>query len=169
MADIQIGIIDKVDNKNNLATASTDGRTTDWLKVISVASAFKKHFTPLRVGDQVLIVNPFGKNENGFILSGVFAQQDIPAGADDNVEIFEYEDGTVVKIDLENKVLELNTPNTLTIVCKEANITANSINLKGDTNIDGNLKVSGTIDDKKGTLTDHYHSVSNHSKAEPRP
>jgi phage baseplate assembly protein V len=110
---IQIGTITEVDNKKALARVEVDGRVTDWLPIISMSSKFKRHFTPIRIKDQVMVLNPFGSNENGFILRGVFFKDvDVPIGAEDDIEIIEYEDGTILKFDIKNKLVSIDTPNS---------------------------------------------------------
>lgn len=169
--NIQIGTISEIDNKKGLAIVVTDGRSTDWLPIIYPnATKNKKSSISLSVGDQILLLNPFGENKDGFVLGGLYYEgMLIPSGANDDTEVIEYSDGTVVSFDLKGGLLKVDSPSNITIICQNAKLTADSIHITGDTTIDGDLKVTGTIDDKKGTLTNHKHSVKDHSEAVPRP
>jgi len=135
MSSMQLGTITEVNNKKALARVQVDNRVTDWLQIVSMSSKFKKHFTPIKINDQVMVLNPFGSNENGFILRGVFSKDvDVPAAADDNTEVIEYSDGTLLKFDIENKVISINTPNSFKLnVGGSIDITAGGkININGE-------------------------------------
>jgi phage baseplate assembly protein V len=131
---MQIGTITEVNNKKALAKVLVDERVSDWLPVLSIASAFKKHFIPIKIDDQVMVLNPYGNNENGFILRGIFySEQNVPTGAGDNSEVIEYADGTLLKFDIENKIISINTPSEITIVCENAKVEAKNVDVKADT------------------------------------
>ncbi len=175
---IQVGLITEPNNKKALAKVAVDGRVTDWLPVISMSGKFKRVYSPASVDDQVLVINPHGNNENGFILRGVFSKNlKTPEKAGDDCEVTEYEDGTIITYDKEAKELNVETKskiiikvdNDVIIECKKATIKADKITLDGDTKIIGNLEVTKSIKDKKGDLTGHKHKVTGHNLAEPRP
>ena len=135
MENMQVGTITEVDNKKALAKVMVDDRVSDWLPVLSIASAFKKHFIPTKVNDQVMVLNPHGNNSNGFILRGIFySDTNVPAGAGDNSEVIEYFDGTLLKFDIEKKLISIDTPNSL------------NLNVGGDINIvsKGTINIHGS-------------------------
>jgi len=135
MENMQIATITEVDNKKALAKVVADGRPSDWLPVLSIASAFKRHFIPVKVKDQVLVLNPHGNNSNGFILRGIFfSDTDVPSGAGDNSEVIEYSDGTLLKFDIDKKLISIDTPNSL------------NLNVGGDINIvsKGTINIHGS-------------------------
>jgi len=113
MSSMQLGTITEVNNQKALARVKVDNHVTGWYPIISMSSKFKKHFTPIKINDQVMVLNPFGSNEDGFILRGIFSKDvDVPVGIGDNIEVIEYSDGTLLKFDIENKVISIDTSNS---------------------------------------------------------
>jgi phage baseplate assembly protein V len=168
---LQVGLITEIDNKKALAKVTADGRVSDWLPVLSMASKKKQSYAPLAVDDQVLVLNPHGNNENGFVLFGVYSKKiKTPEGVDDDTEVTIYEDGTKIIYNQKDKKLEIETKSKIEIkVDNDVNLEAKKVTIKADVKIDGNLEVTKVIKDKKGDLTNHKHSVTEHKLAEPRP
>ena len=108
----------------------TDDRLTNWLPVKTKASSFLVEHTPVRIGDQVIVFNPFGKNEDGFVDRNI-TYKDIPLPADVDEDKFykEFEDGTTYIFDTKTKKIILNTPCSVTIT------TAKDITVKTDKNV----------------------------------
>ena len=126
---------------------SVDERVTDWLPVKTQASSFLVVHTPVRINDQVIVFNPFGNNENGFVDRNLtYKDIPLPDEADENKYIQKFEDGTTYIHDVETKEISLNTPCSVTI-----NI-AKDVIVKSDKNInvecvDATIKASSvTVD-----------------------
>jgi phage baseplate assembly protein V len=134
-----VGTISEVSNSTALARVDFGDRTTDWIPILMMASPFKRHWTPLCVGEQVAV---FG-GDMGFGIRGFFCD-DIPepSGSTQNVETIEYQNGNTIIINLD--------ANTVTISGFHSII-------NGDFTVNGNLTVNGTIADSIGILTDHTH------------
>lgn len=162
MNQLQIGKISEVNNKKALAKVVVDSRVTDWLPVLSQATKFKQHFSPLSVDDQVLVLNPHGNNENGFVLSGIYSKKiKTPSQITDKCEAIIYADGTKIIYDSDAKKITIDTPHVIEVKAKK-------LIIKCDVKIEGNLEVTKSIKDKKGDLTEHVHEVSGHKLAKPR-
>jgi len=157
---------------------SVDDRVTSWLPVKTQASSFLVVHTPVRIGDQVMVLNPYGNNEDGFVIRGL-TQKDIPlpSEADEDTFIASFNDNTTYIHNTKDKEISLNTPCSVTIVASKdisvstpKNITfkASKITLDAEVETTKNVKVAGEIDDVLGTLTNHKHSVKDHSEAVPR-
>jgi phage baseplate assembly protein V len=138
--------------------------------VISFANSFKKHWVPIRANEQVLVVFPFGNANKGYIFRGIFwTELKEPAGANNKTEIIEYEDGARLTYNTETsalnvigvKVVEIESADSIVLKSKK-------IVLDGEVETTRSLKVAETISDKKGDLTNHKHSVSDHTIANPR-
>lgn len=130
-----IGTICEVDASRALVRVDIGGRKSSLMPVLMTASSFKKHFTPMRVGEQVAVL---GGLDSGFCVRGIFHQGcREPVDANSNREVLEYENGAKIVID--------TAANTVTI--SGFNIILN-----------GNLTVNGTITDAVGLLTDHTHT-----------
>lgn len=89
---------------------NVDNRVTNWLPVKTKASSFLVEHTPVRINDQVLVFNPFGDNEDGFVDRNItYKDIPLPAGVDQNKFYKEFEDGTVYIHDTKTKKISLNT------------------------------------------------------------
>ena len=91
------GTIVETKSANGLALAKVkiDDRVTDFFPVVSKSNSFKKHYIPVRVGEQVTVFCPFGEANIGFILPSIFNKgSKEPTGARDTREVVTYEDGT---------------------------------------------------------------------------
>jgi len=141
-----------------LATAIVDGRVTDTLPVLSIGNPFKRHFLPMRTGEQVVVISPFGNGDYGFILRNIFSKMcKEPIGGDQNTEIIEYEDGARFSYNTQTKVLAFSTTGEVNIHATTLNVVGET-NFTGGVNIEGALSVSKTITDEKGSVTSHAHS-----------
>lgn len=154
-----VGTISEVVEAKALVRVTLLDRVTDLLPVLMFANTFKKHFVPLRVGEQVIVISPYGEASSGFVIRGIFNRGcREPELANDTTEVMEFEDGTVVLYDTKAKVLFLNCVQDIKVVAGgKIEIKCPSVSIEGNVNVIGNLKVSGTIEDAKGDLTSHNH------------
>ena len=158
----------KMSEGKALARVKLFERETDFLPVVSLSNSFKKHFIPVRVGEQVVVFSPFGDASSGFILRSIFNKgAKEPSLANNTTEVMEYEDGTVITYDTQAKELKVNASDKITVIANSINITAKTTN-NGDVTINGNLVVSGNITDSRGDLTGHTHSTTDGATAEAR-
>ena len=105
------GTIVETKSANGLALARVkiDDRVTDFFPVVSKSNSFKKHYIPVRVGEQVTVFCPFGEANIGFILPSIFNKgSKEPTGASDTREVVTYEDGTTFFYDTKIKELNVN-------------------------------------------------------------
>lgn len=95
---------------------SVDDRVTNWLPVKTQASSFLTVHTPIRIGDQVIVFNPFGNNEDGFVDRNLtYKNISLPQEADENTYISLFEDGTVFTHNTKTKKIDLKTTCDLTL------------------------------------------------------
>jgi phage baseplate assembly protein V len=111
--------------KKLLVKVLTDDRLTNWLPVKTRVSHFLKEHVPISKGDQVLVFNPFGYNEDGFVDCNL-SYEDIPLPSDIDKDTFYqlFNDGTVLKHNTKTKTISLDTP------CEISQITSNNINIQ---------------------------------------
>jgi phage baseplate assembly protein V len=163
-----------VDGKALARVKTSEESASDFLPVMNFSNSFKRHWIPVRVGEQVLVISPFGEADSGFIIRAIFNKgRKEPAGANDTTEIIEYEDGTRISYDTEAKELKVQAAGKVTIICTAATITATSVNISASASIsmsapsvsiDGPLHVTSdistdaSVSDSKGSLTDHVHT-----------
>lgn len=105
------GTIVETKSANGLALAKVkiDDRVTDFFPIASKSNSFKKHYIPVRVGEQVTVFCPFGEANIGFILPSIFNKSSKePNGASNTREVVTYEDGTTFFYDTKSKELNVN-------------------------------------------------------------
>ena len=142
---VQIGTIVEIDNKKALARVNILGRVTDFLPVKMIGNSFIKVFIPVRIGEQVMVVCPYGNANSGFIIPSIFnANCKEPAGSSPDLAIVEFSGG--VRIESDGKDIYLKT-NKLRIEASETNF------------IGGSIKHDGIAIDKTHT---HIQTDGNH-------
>jgi len=127
---------------------NVDNRVTNWLPVKTKASLSLVEHIPVRIKDQVIVFNPFGENEDGFVDRNLtYKDIPLPAGVDENKFYKEFEDGTTYIHDTKTKEISLDTPCEITITtAKNVNLKAKIINAECDTS---NLKAKQVNIDSK--------------------
>lgn len=140
-----------------LAKVKIDDRVTDFFPVLSQANSFKKHFIPIRVGEQVMVICPYGEANIGLVLRSVFNKNSKePTGSNNEREVITYEDGTTIFYDTKLKELNIEAVGMINITCKEATIKADTVDITattsntGDVSIKGSLSVTGKIVGESG-------------------
>ena len=112
------GTIVETKSANGLALAKVkiDDRVTDFFPIASKSNSFKKHYIPVRVGEQVTVFCPFGEANIGFILPSIFNKSSKePNGASNTREVVTYEDGTTFFYDTKSKELNVNCAGDINI------------------------------------------------------
>ena len=123
-----------VDGKALARVKTGEESVSDFLPVMNFSNSFKRHWIPVRVGEQVLVVCPFGEADSGFIIRGIFSKaQKEPVGANDTTEIMEYEDGTRISYDTQAKELKIDAAGAVNIICTNATITADTVDVTAST------------------------------------
>lgn len=145
---VDVGSIVGVDissPRRALVRVKLGDRVTNWLPYRSIANKFIKIWIPPCIDEQVTVLLPFAEASGGIAYGSIFNKGcKEPEGANDHNFIVEFEDGTRIVYDTSTHDLSISTQH-------EINFTATAVN------IEGNLNVSGTITDEKGSLTTHNH------------
>ncbi len=157
----------------SLCRVKIGDRVTDFLPYMQHSSSFKKRAVPVREGEQVVVLHPFGDGDFGIVIGSIFNKASKePAGYSDTKEVIEFEDGTRISYDSATSTLDLSAVGSVNVVCDSASVQAGSISItattshSGDVTIDGNISVSGTADfggsiTTGGTVTDSRGDLSN--------
>lgn len=121
---VKIGTIVEIHSQNKaLAKVKVSSRISDFLPVIMFANTFKRSWEPIRVGEQVSVLSPFGDPNFGLVLRGVFNTNcKEPSGASNTCEVTEYEDGTRISYDTESKFLKIDAAGDI-LIKAQGNIT----------------------------------------------
>jgi len=139
-----------------LARVKVMDRETDFLPVVSLSNSFKKHFIPVRPGEQCVVICPFGEASSGFILRSIFNKQlKEPTLANNTTEVIEYEDGTTFSYDTSSKELTVNCVGNINIVAKNISIKADNTNFDGGSVTHNRTSIDDTHDHTQ-TAGDDY-------------
>jgi len=149
---IQIGTIMEVDGGNRaLVRVQVFDRVSDWIPYIMTNNSNVKIWMPPQLGEQVMVLSLYG--EDGVAVGSVYNSDcKEPTGANATTSVMEFSDGTVIKYDTSSKMLSILGSGAISVSAQ------NGINITANVNIEGNLTVSGTVTDEKGSLTTHTHS-----------
>lgn len=121
-----------------LARVKIDDRVTDFFPVVSKSNSFKKHYVPLRVGEQVAVFCPLGEANIGFILTSIFNKgSKEPVGSSNTREVVTYEDGTTFFYDTQSKELNIDCVGDVKIK------TGGNVSIEAGGNI--NIEASGNF------------------------
>ena len=153
---VQFGTIDstKAGEGKALARVKIGDRVTDFLPVKSIGNSVVKIWIPPLVGEQVVVISPFGDASSGFIIPSFFnIGCKEPSGANGS-----------------NAIIEVG--NTRVEATKDGNIKVKApVRVLLDTPLvetTGDLKVAGDISDSRGDLTGHKHATTDGAEAKPR-
>lgn len=118
-----------------------------------IANSHVRVWTPPRVGEQVIVLSPFCEGDDGVVLGGIYnVNQKEPTGSNEHTSVVVFEDGTSITYDTTAKSLTINASGSVAVTAPSG------MSITADVTITGNLNVTGTITDEKGSLTAHVHS-----------
>ena len=152
---IEAGIISEV--SGDKARVAVGSMVTDFLPVFqSFSNSFAVSFSPIRAGEQVLVLPVRGNLNSGVILRGLYQSAHKEEPTDKKVRV-SFEDGVSMSYDTASSTLEIAAPKQINITCENANlnarnvmVTANdtvvkspNIKLLGDTFIEGAINTAG--------------------------
>lgn len=152
---IEAGIISEV--SGDKARVAVGSMVTDFLPVFqSFSNSFAVSFSPIRAGEQVLVLPVRGNLNSGVILRGLYQSAHKEEPTDKKVCV-SFEDGVSMSYDTAASTLEIKSPKSINITCENANlnaknvaVTANdtvvkspNIKLLGDTFIEGAINTAG--------------------------
>ena len=153
---IEAGIISEV--SGDKARVAVGSMVTDFLPVFqSFSNSFAVSFSPIRAGEQVLVLPIRGDLNSGVILRGLYQSAHKEEPTDKKVCV-SFEDGVSMSYDTAASTLEIKSPKSINITCENANlnaknvtVTANdtvvkspSIKLLGNTLIQGSINTAGS-------------------------
>ena len=153
---IEVGIISEV--RDDRATVAIGSMVTDFLPVFQAhANSYAVSFSPIRVGEQVLVLPVHNELNSGVVLRGLY-QSSYKTDATDKKVHISFEDGIKMSYDSSSSCLEISSPKLINITCDNANVKAKnvmveasnttikspSIKLLGNTLIQGAINTAGS-------------------------
>ena len=160
---IEVGIISEV--RDDRAKVAIGSMVTDFLPVFQAhANSYAVSFSPIRVGEQVLVLPVHDELNSGVALRGLY-QSSHKADATDKKVHVSFEDGIKMSYDSSSSCLEISSPKLINITCDNANVKAKnvmveasdttikspSIKLLGNTLIQGAINTAG-VDGDSGSF-----------------
>ena len=140
---IEVGIISEVrDDRVKVAIGSM---VTDFLPVFQAhANSYAVSFSPIRVGEQVLVLPVHNELNSGVVLRGLY-QSSYKTDATDKKVHISFEDGIKMSYDSSSSCLEISSPKLINITCDNANVKAKNVMVEAsDTTIKSpNIKLLG--------------------------
>lgn len=153
---IEAGIISEV--SGDKARVAVGSMVTDFLPVFqSFSNSFAVSFSPIRAGEQVLVLPVRGNLNSGVILRGLYQSAHKEEPTDKKVRV-SFEDGVSMSYDTAGSTLEIAAPKQINITCENANLNAKTVNvtaqntavkspqisLLGNTLIQGSINTAGS-------------------------
>nr|DAR71707.1 MAG TPA: baseplate assembly protein V [Caudoviricetes sp.] len=153
---IEVGIISEV--RDDRAKVAIGSMVTDFLPVFQAhANSYAVSFSPIRVGEQVLVLPVHDELNSGVVLRGLY-QSSYKTDATDKKVHISFEDGVKMSYDSSSSCLEISSPKLINITCDNANVKAKnvmveasdtvvkspSIKLLGNTLIEGAINTAGS-------------------------
>ncbi|WP_103603582.1 phage baseplate assembly protein V [Campylobacter concisus] len=148
---IEVGIISEV--RNDRAKVAIGSMVTDFLPVFQAhANSYAVSFSPIRVGEQVLVLPVHDELNSGVVLRGLY-QSSYKTDATDKKVHISFEDGIKMSYDSSSSCLEISSPKLINITCDNANVKAKNVMVEAsDTTIKspkikllGNTLIEGAI------------------------
>ncbi|MDO7253904.1 hypothetical protein [Helicobacter cappadocius] len=122
--EVKIYIGSVIETKGNQIKVDILGTKTEFITYIGGFSKFNSHFIPPVVGELVMVIS--------FLESNLYLALSLPSPnihSDSNTEFITYDDGTKISYDANKSELNINAVKNITIICKNASITADSVDL----------------------------------------
>ena len=140
---IEVGIISEV--RDDRAKVAIGSMVTDFLPVFQAhANSYAVSFSPIRVGEQVLVLPVHDELNSGVVLRGLYQSSHKTDATDKKVHI-SFEDGIKMSYDSSSSCLEISSPKLINITCDNANVKAKNVMVEAsDTTIKSpNIKLLG--------------------------
>ena len=148
---IEVGIISEV--RADRAKVAIGSMVTDFLPVFQAhANSYAVSFSPIRVGEQVLVLPVHDELNSGVVLRGLYQSSHKTDATDKKVHI-SFEDGIKMSYDSSSSCLEISSPKLINITCGNANVKAKNVMVEasdttiksGDIKLLGNTLIEGSI------------------------
>lgn len=140
---VEMGVISEVKGKR--ARVKIGDMVTDFLTVIQIANSYVRSFSPIRVGEQVIVLPIRGSLNSGTILRSIYQEEYDAPHTNDKEQICIYEDGVSISYNTESSTLVISSPKQINITCENTNLKAKNVNVNAtDTTIKSpNIKLLG--------------------------
>lgn len=162
---IRFGLIAEVDHAQAKARVKCGEILTDFLPFITFRAGTTKTWSPPTQGEQCVILAASGELTTACIITGLYTQNSPSHSADEHV--IEFADGAKITYNQANGDLVVTGIKTANIKAEnQINIDCNTVNIKGNVNIDG--EVTSTGDMIAGSISQMKHKHKDVSKGKDK-
>lgn len=173
---VRIGTVSELDEANARVKLAVSGLTTDWLPWSAARAGKTRAWSPPQVGEQVIMVSPFGDMGQAVVVGSLFSDTDPAPAASKDQETTVYPDGSTVDYNSATNTLTVTVVGGGNVVvnCMVATINAGtSLNVNTpDAYFSGNIKAAGDITDKVRSMQgdrDIYNGHNNPNNGNSAP
>lgn len=170
---LQQGTVQEVDEQQGFVRVACGELFTPWLRWFVPAAGEDSEWHAPSVGEQVMVLCPFGDPALGRVLRGIYSDDFPPPGDKATLRRARYRDGTVITYDSEAHALTLDasaSSATVTVLCKAATVKADdsitldtpSVHCTRDMTVDGivhadSVEAKTEVSAGNVKLTQHDH------------
>ncbi|WP_164931731.1 phage baseplate assembly protein V [Dyella sp. M7H15-1] len=124
---LQQGTVQEVDDQQGFVRVACGELLTPWLRWFVPAAGEDSAWCVPSVGEQVMVLCPFGDPALGWVLRGIYSDAFPPPADKVTLQRARYRDGTLITYDSAAHVLTVDASQssaTVTVVCKAATVKA---------------------------------------------
>ncbi len=132
--------------------------TTAWLPYLTQRAGNDKHWWPIELEEQVLVVSPGGDLTQGIVIGSLFQRQFPPTTNDGALVRTDFSDGAIIEYDKENHHLRAILPSggRLEVVAD------GGVSIVGDVTVEGNITASGDVTDATRSIAGDREIYNGH-------
>ena len=112
---IRIGTVSAINLEDGLCRVDTGNNTTNWLHWLTARAGRTRSWNAPSIGEQVLVLCLGGELDTGFVLPGVFSDDNPAPSASADALHWSFPDGAVIEYEPENGALKATGIQTATI------------------------------------------------------
>ena len=112
---IRIGTVSAINLDDGLCRVDTGSNTTNWLHWLTARAGRTRSWNAPSVGEQVLVLCLGGELDTGFVLPGVFSDENPAPSASADALHWSFPDGAVIEYEPETSALKATGIKTATI------------------------------------------------------
>jgi len=121
---------------------------SDWLNWSARSDSEVNDWSMPAVGAAVMVLSPGGETDSGLVFPAGYSNDRLPPATVPGQHVTQYSDGATVMYDAQTHAMAVTLPDG-----GKVTVTATGgLRLVGDTEIDGNLDVTGDVKDKTGSM-----------------
>ncbi len=148
---VRLGRVAEADYEGALVRVASGDLLTGWLPWLTRRAGTDVDWWAPEVGEQVVVVSPFGEPSMGVVMAAVYQQAHPAPETSPDVRRVGFADGTTITHDRVAHRMSISCAGDLAIVVQGV------VTLQGNLSVTGNINASGSIIDGGGNTPNHSH------------